>query len=156
MALAVGPLARRCQWSLPEDELTLAMLFANTRRFPHDTVDGETVIIDSAKGCLFLLTGSGPWIWSRMVRGHTEDGLVSDVAARHGTDAGSQAAAFLASLKEHGMLTDEAPDQATLGAELPMPGTFASPQIEKYDEISDIIAMDPIHDVDPTKGWPRR
>lgn len=134
----------------------MAMLYAQTRRFPHDTVDGETVIIDSARGCLFLLTGSGPWIWSLMIRGHTTDGLVSDVAARFGAEAGAQAASFLASLTDHGMLTEEAPDDGGAAAELPMPDTFVAPQIEKYDEISDIIAMDPIHDVDPTKGWPHR
>ncbi len=132
------------------------MLYAQTRRFPHDTVDGETVIIDSARGCLFLLTGSGPWIWSLMIRGHTTDGLVSDVVTRFGPDAGNQAAAFLASLTEHGMLTEEAPDGHAPTADQPTPETFVAPQIEKYDEISDIIAMDPIHDVDPTKGWPHR
>ena len=52
------------------------------------------------------------------------------------------------------MLTEDSPGDPAVSAELPMPETFVAPQIEKYDEISDIIAMDPIHDVDPTKGWP--
>jgi hypothetical protein len=132
------------------------MLYANARKFPHDTVDGETVIIDSVHGRLFLLTGSGPWVWHRLVRGSTIDGLVSELESRFGADAGTQVRAFLASLHEHGMLTDERQD-APAGSEEPaLADPFAPPQLEKYDEISDIIAMDPIHDVDPTKGWPHR
>lgn len=136
------------------------MLYANTRRFPHDTVDGETVIIDSTAGRLFLLTGFGPWIWQRMILGHTSDGLAADVAARYGTEAGRDVAAFLASLIENEMITSEPGDsQATNGGmncDLPLPEAYTPPGLETYDDIADIIAMDPIHDVDPAKGWPHR
>jgi len=132
------------------------MLYANVRQFPHDTVDGETVIIDSARGRLFLLTGSGPWIWQRMVHGATIESLASELESRFGADVGAQVRAFLASLQEHGMLTDEKQDVPDGTDSPPLPEPFAPPQLEKYDEISDIIAMDPIHDVDPTKGWPHR
>ncbi len=132
------------------------MLYANARKFPHDTVDGETVIIDSVHGRLFLLTGSGPWIWQRMVRGATIDGLADDAESRFGPEAGAQVRAFLEALAEHGMLTQEAQDVPEASADVPLQEPFAPPQLEKYDEISDIIAMDPIHDVDPNKGWPHR
>lgn len=132
------------------------MLYANIRRFPHDTVDGETVIIDSTAGRLFLLTGLGPWIWQRMLLGHTTDGLVGDVVAQFGAEAGREAAAFLASLVENEMLTPDQCDPQVAGSAPPMPETFVPPGFETYDDIADIIAMDPIHDVDPTKGWPHR
>lgn len=134
----------------------MAPLYADTKRFPHDTVDGETVIIDTIRGHLFLLTGLGPWIWSRMIGGNTPEGLAGEVAARFGDEAGAHSATFLGVLVQHGMLTEEAPVHGTEGSVLSMPTTFVAPQLEKYDEISDIIAMDPIHDVDPTKGWPHR
>lgn len=132
------------------------MLYANTRRFPHDTVDGETVIIDSTAGRLFLLTGLGPWIWQRMLIGHTADGLVGDVSAKFGAEAGSEAGVFLASLLENEMLRSDQGDPPVEGSVPPMPATFVPPALETYDDIADIIAMDPIHDVDPTKGWPHR
>jgi hypothetical protein len=132
------------------------MLYADTSRFPHDTVDGETVIIDSTAGRLFLLTGLGSWIWQRMVLGHTTGGLVGDVAARYGAEAGREAAQFLASLLENEMLRDDPCDPPAAGRYLPLPEAFVSPSLETYDDIADIIAMDPIHDVDPTKGWPHR
>ncbi|MGI9178223.1 MAG: PqqD family protein [Pirellulales bacterium] len=132
------------------------MMYADTRRFPHDTVDGETVIIDSTVGRLYLLTGLGSWIWQRMVLGHTTDGIVGDVAARYGAEAGREAGRFLAALLDNEMLTREPGDLQTTGFDLPMPEVFVAPGLETYDDIADIIAMDPIHEVDPTRGWPHR
>jgi hypothetical protein len=132
------------------------MLYADTLRFPHDTVDGETVVIDANLGRLFLLTGLGPWIWRRMMLGHTADGLVDDVAARYGSAAGREAGEFLAALRDNEMLTHEARDASSAGDDLRLPEVFVGPALERFDDIADIIAMDPIHDVDPTKGWPHR
>jgi hypothetical protein len=36
------------------------------------------------------------------------------------------------------------------------PDSFAPPALERYDDIANIITMDPIHDVDQSAGWPRR
>lgn len=132
------------------------MLYADARRFPHDSVDGETVIIDSTVGRLFLLTGLGSWIWQRMISGHSPDGLVDDVAARYGVEPGREAGTFLAKLLENEMLTREPCNPLPVGSGPPMPEVFVSPVLETYDDIADIIAMDPIHDVDPSKGWPYR
>lgn len=132
------------------------MLYADTRRFPHDTIDGETVIIDSTAGRLFLLTGFGPWIWQRMIIGQTTAGLAGDVAARYGAEAGRHVEAFLAALAENEMLTSEPGEVQVVAGDLSLPEAYTPPGLETYDDIADIIAMDPIHDVDPTKGWPHR
>ena len=39
---------------------------------------------------------------------------------------------------------------------MPWPDTFVAPTLERYEDIADIIAMDPVHDIDTTKGWPHR
>ena len=35
------------------------------------------------------------------------------------------------------------------------PSDYVAPQVERYDDIADIMMMDPIHEVDKTLGWPR-
>lgn len=136
------------------------MLYANTQRFAHDTIDGETVIIDSTAGRLFLLTGFGPWIWQRMILGNTIEGLIGNVAARYGAEASRDVAAFLASLVANEMITSEPGDSQAancdMNGDLPLPEAYTPPGLETYDDIADIIAMDPIHDVDPARGWPYR
>lgn len=81
-----------------EDDHALAMLYAHTRRFPHDTVDGETVIIDSARGCLFLLTGSGRCRGDLLLEpptaaGHAPRGAAADACSRQCGDHRHECAA---------------------------------------------------------------
>jgi len=131
-------------------------LFADTTRFPNETIDGETVLIDSQLGHLFLFTGLGPWLWQRMVRGATLNTVIGEVTARFGPDAAEPTRRFLESLEAAGLLRsgDVRAEVAEEDPELITPDTFVAPGLERYEDISDIIAMDPIHDIDTTKGWP--
>jgi len=132
--------------------------FADTGRFPNDTIDGETVLIDSAKGHLFLFTGIGPQIWQRLATGASADTLVEEISARYGPTAATPARAFFEALDQAQMLRNDLPPSAPPAqpASLVWPENFESPAMEHYDQIADIISMDPIHEVDPAKGWPHR
>jgi len=130
---------------------------ANTSRFPHETIDGETVLIDATKGHLFLFAGTGPRLWQRFIAGATIDGVVAESIARYGESAEAPTREFLTQLVEAELIRPGA-STPTAGPEISVdwPDTFEAPVIERYDEISDIISMDPIHEVDPDKGWPHR
>jgi len=130
-------------------------LIANTARFPHDTIDGETLLIDSETGHLLMMTGVGPLLWQRLLGGVAVEPLAVEVADRFGPAAGEACRSFLLALAEAGVAI---PATQTV-AEAPVPGwpeSFVSPVLERYDDIANIIAMDPIHDVDQSAGWPRR
>lgn len=129
--------------------------FADTARFPHDTIDGETVLIDSEKGHLFLFLGVGPKLWEHLLAGTSDEALVNEVTARYGAAAAAPTRAFLDALEQAQMLRDEpSPSAAPASASTAWPETFVAPILERYDQIADIISMDPIHEVDPNKGWP--
>ena len=131
--------------------------FADTGRFPNDTIDGETVLIDSEKGHLFLFMGIGPQVWERLIAGASVDALVNDVSARYGEAAAVPTRSFIEALEQAQMLrNDPAPSAAPHSASTAWPETFIAPTLERYDQIADIISMDPIHEVDPNKGWPHR
>ncbi len=132
--------------------------FADTARFPHETIEDETVLVDSQLGHLFLFTGLGPWLWQRMRRGGTVDGVVEEVTERFGADAAAPTLSFLETLVEAKLLRPDAALAGALGEDIgmPCPDVFTIPAMERYEDIADIIAMDPIHDVDTTKGWPHR
>ncbi|CAK0772230.1 conserved hypothetical protein [Gammaproteobacteria bacterium] len=133
------------------------VLFADTVRFPNDTIDGETVLIDSANGFLYLFTGTGPQIWQCLVTGTRIDSLVAEVTAYYGQAAAAPTRAFVALLIEAQMLRAAPPSSALPSTSPPVswPSSFAAPTLERYDQIADILSMDPIHQVDPAKGWPR-
>jgi hypothetical protein len=130
--------------------------FADSGRFPNDTIDGETVLIDAEKGHLFLFTGIGPQIWQRLGSGISPEALVDEIASRYGESAAAPTRTFLASLEAAEMLRRDAPTDQSPAPDVSWPSAFVAPALEQYDQIADIISMDPIHEVDSSKGWPRR
>lgn len=130
--------------------------FADTGRFPNDTIDGETVLIDTEKGYLFLFTGIGPLLWQRLWSGISPGALVDEVKAHYGESAAEPTRTFLEALEAADMLRIDAPLDRSPAPDLVWPSEFVAPALEQYDQIADIIAMDPIHEVDSSKGWPYR
>ena len=130
------------------------LLIANTARFPHDTIDGETLLIDSETGHLLMMTGVGPLLWQRLLGGVAVEPLAAEVTDRFGAAAGEDCRSFLQALAEAGVAIPAA--AVAEAPALDWPEAFATPVLERYDDIANIITMDPIHDVDQSAGWPRR
>ena len=130
------------------------LLIANTARYPHDTIDGETLLIDTESGHLLMIGGVGPLLWQRLLGGVTVGSLVAEVAARFGADAGEACRDFLRTLAEAEVVIPAATAAAEAAA-LDWPDAFVAPMLERYDDIANIMAVDPIHDVDRSAGWPR-
>jgi hypothetical protein len=129
------------------------------RRAAHESVEDETLVIDTSSGQLLIITGFGSALWDALVEGIDLERLLEEVRRRHGSDAAGAVAAFVDTLRDRELLLDEtAPrsDQTGSGpGRLPAwPEEFVSPTIEVFDEIADIMTMDPIHQVDPDLGWP--
>ena len=131
--------------------------YADHARFPSDTLEGETVLIDTMKGSLFLFTGLAPQIWHCFTTGNTANGVVTEMVGRYGLSAAAPTQSFIDALEAAQMLRDKASAHGTEDASIEdWPAVFLEPILERYDDIADIIAMDPIHEVDRVQGWPRR
>ena len=74
-------------------------LVVNVSRFPHETIDGETILIDSETGHVLLLTGVASVLWSHLVGGASPEALASAVDARFGTEAGAATRSFIQELR---------------------------------------------------------
>jgi Coenzyme PQQ synthesis protein D (PqqD) len=129
-------------------------LVVNVSRFPHETIDGETILIDAETGHLLLLTGFAAVLWSHLVGGTSSEALACAVDARFGADAADITRSFIQELRAAEIIVPTTDVGSAAAAPLPWPECFAAPVFERYDDIANIIAMDPIHDVGPT-GWPR-
>jgi len=130
-------------------------IFVDVNRLMHDTIDGETIIIDSVEGRLHVLGGAAPVLWHAATLGADTHRLVDEVADRYGPDASVQALSFVNTLLSQGLVTlVDGPAGDTTSLEWPQ--VFTQPRIEQFDDIADILTMDPIHEVDVSRGWPRR
>lgn len=129
-------------------------LTPNVARFPHETIENETILIDSETGHVLLLSGFASTLWASLVDGADIESLLSAVGDRFGDEARSATNTFVENLRSANMIVPAEGASPTDGFKISWPDQFLEPVLERYDDIANIIAMDPIHDVDDT-GWPR-
>jgi hypothetical protein len=134
-------------------------LAVKSDRFAQETIDGETIIIDTVSGRLLLLLETAPLLLSILDAGLRPEALLEEISSRYGVEARAQVHDFIAELTELGVLTTRDVVGTSLAPEadrkVDWPSNFVSPVVEQYDDIADIMTMDPIHDVDEGSGWPR-
>lgn len=122
-------------------------------RFAIDTIESETIVMDLVDGRLFLLESGAAVVWDLVSGGVPLDLLEAAVEQACGVAVRDDVRAFVADLCVLGILEEAtedvpAPTSVTIEAEL---GPLI---ITAYDDMTSIITMDPIHDVDPSRGWP--
>ncbi|MBJ7470531.1 MAG: PqqD family protein [Solirubrobacteraceae bacterium] len=120
----------------------------------HETLDGETVVINLATGTYFSLEGTAAQLWEAIVADEPRHATAVRLAGQHHADVDAVLAtidAFHAVLAEAQLITassERAPD--TTGNL----GTLALPKLQAYTDLSEHLLLDPIHDVERGEGWP--
>lgn len=125
-----------------------------------ETIDGETIIINLDSGHYFSLNRSGGEIWNAVVNRCTVDEIAQGLASRYAADAAAIPGAvreFLQSLLKENLIS--VADAADAGPsdfvpQTGAPPTFETPAFQRYDDMQDLLLLDPIHDVDES-GWPK-
>ncbi len=131
----------------------------------HQTIEGETVIIHLERGLYYSLDEGGAEIWQALAAGHSPDEVSHRVAARFPAER-AEVEAAISALVEHLRTEDlivPAGDDAANGhvadpgppLDAGVGGTFQKPRVERFDDLQDLLLLDPIHAVDET-GWPDR
>ena len=131
----------------------------NEPQVVHQTVDDETVIVDLGTGSYYSLRGSAQVIWSALERGLDVPGVVQEVGGRFDGDPDEIAPAVQA------FVTTLADDRLIVPLENPSPATpdgfdggdrtaFEAPVLERFDDLQDLILLDPVHEVSEEQGWP--
>jgi hypothetical protein len=137
------------QYAIPETEVV------------HETIAGEAVIFHLQTGIYYSLTGTGAELWQAVVDGCTVEEMTDRLAARYDAprdDLEVAAVKLLASLEDEGLV------QAGSGTGQPVApptsvGTraaFEAPELKKFDDMQDLLLIDPIHDVEESQGWPTK
>jgi hypothetical protein len=126
----------------------------------HERVDDEVIAINLATGAYFSMTGAAADCWTLLVGGTAPDAAAQALAERYGTDLSlvqADVSSLAGRLVEEGLLAERPTangsgrDQVVLPAQAP--GTYRTPALEKFDDMEELLLLDPIHDVD-SAGWP--
>ena len=131
----------------------------NAPKVISETIDGETIIINLESGNYFSLNASGGDLWQELVRNASRTAILQSLCRRYSLSA-DQAKVdiedFLARLSQENLIA--ARPAASPANELPSQiagdaPPYEKPALLKYEDMQDLLLLDPIHDVDEA-GWP--
>jgi hypothetical protein len=135
-------------------------LSVNSEKIVHETVDDEVIIINLDSGTYYSLVDVGLDVWRGVEQGASTEALVDALVERYAADRRTVAEAVASLVNE--MVDQEIvrlepveqptkwPDLGKLAAT-----SFRPPKLAAYTNMSDLLLLDPIHDVDE-QGWPVR
>jgi len=134
----------------------MAHLIVN-QRVVAEEFDGEIVLIDVEKGLYFSLQGAAIDLWRSFATARPADTVIAHFA-KHMADADRDALdQTISRMQGHELLVA---GEASAGAASPLPEvtsvTFVTPALEVYSDLAELIAIDPVHEVDASAGWPLR
>jgi hypothetical protein len=122
-----------------------------------ETLSDETLVIDVATGVFFTMRGTGSALWTMLEHTATIAELRQAVTDTFGTPAHDDVDGFVAALEAVGLVV-EAPgpraDPSPVAAT--WPPTYEPPLVKPYEDMADLLLVDPIHDVAADAGWPER
>jgi hypothetical protein len=121
--------------------------------------DGELVIANYKLGFYYSISAEGSWIWQGLAHGLTVSQIVQWLSGQFESQADELPILtedFIEKLIAEGLVLP-APKMGNSTAELPaLTGDiFSQPTIERFDDLQELLLLDPVHDVD-LEGWPRR
>jgi len=131
-------------------------LVIDAKRFALDTFDGETIVMDLVGGRLFLFEGSASTFLECLIASASVAFVEQAITERYGENQRQIFSTFLQSLLDKEILTESSGNSpgSVLSPHFAWPEMLGEMVVTEYDDMSSIITMDPIHDVDPNKGWP--
>lgn len=122
-----------------------------------ESIDGEVIIINLNSGAYYSSLGSGASVWQALVASHSIEEALDLIATQYQTDRSEIEAdvlQFVSHLVDEGLLV-ETDEPVTPGdVDLSGRGAFETPVLSKYTDMQELLLLDPIHDVDPSVGWP--
>ena len=130
---------------------------ADKSNFDIADFDEEIVIVNINKGVYYSLKGVAPYFFRLFMEGVDLAALNELFEKKYGNENFKSFENFVNTLLVEELLIDTSEATKELNVDLPTLQLLDQGFIiEKQDDISDLIKLDPIHDVSPDKGWPNR
>jgi hypothetical protein len=134
-----------------------AVIRINPEGLVHDTIGGEAIVLNVKSGTYYNLVGTAAEVWGLLAIGGSVEELCSVLEGHYGASSqlSEDVQKFVQTLQAD-MLVITAERDA--GAALPdalesEAKDWVAPSLTAYEDLQDLLTIDPIHDVDDT-GWP--
>ena len=136
----------------------------NSPQVISENIDGEVVIANLQTGIYYSIERVGADVWPWFENGISEEDLVKTAVVRYSgdpSDIGSGITEFVRKLLAERLITEAPRGVQSRGPEGvgSVNGNcrrpFEKPVLESYNDMQDLLLLDPIHDVDEA-GWPAK
>jgi hypothetical protein len=130
-------------------------------KFLMERFDDEMVLINVITGYYYSLSGSGPDVLALLDKGLGVEEVAEAVGGGTGESQNVQklVANFANQLLAESVLILRQPSPQA-GTPIHLHGkvtvAFAPPELTKFEDLREILLLDPVHQVDPQAGWPNR
>lgn len=123
----------------------------------HELLDGEVIIANLDNGTYYSLRDSAVSLWQMLVSGFSSDEIKNTISEKFSPLSEqilNEADSFADQLCEENLLVlNNTPSEKLNVENLIWPSRWSTPVLEKYDEMKNLLMLDPIHEVDE-QGWP--
>ena len=140
----------------------------NKPKVINEIIDGEAIIVNLDNGNYYSTDKVGAVIWNLLENGSAQQQIVETLAQQYTGSPVAMAEGvrkLITELQHEGLIvpqqekepstngaTSQNPTQETQAQNGEKP-LFETPVLHKYNDMQDLLLLDPIHDVDET-GWP--
>jgi hypothetical protein len=118
----------------------------DTNKVVSEIFNDEAVIVNLASGAYYSFKGSAITIWQLLGAGYSVEEIIGQFKETESINK------FIAFLTQENLI---APSDAIVKETIPFDQQFMLPEYKKYDDMKDLLLLDPIHEVDQT-GWPHK
>jgi hypothetical protein len=118
----------------------------DTNKVVSEIFTDEAVIVNLTSGAYYSFKGSAISIWQLIGAGYSDEEIIGQFKD---ADAINKFIDFL--LQENLITTSDAAKKQTITIDQ----QITTPEYKKYDDMKDLLLLDPIHEVDQT-GWPHK
>lgn len=130
--------------------------FIDRERIISEEIDGDTVVINLETGCYYSINQTASFIFfaydygdtfNQVLKGYQ---LIFSVDEKKATTDVNNITSYLVDKK---LLTEGSPTQIKKVEYTPL--TYVKPLIEEFDDMQEMLLLDPIHEV-KEEGWPHK
>ncbi len=137
----------------------------NSPKVVHEIIDGEVVIVNLDKGDYYSLVKAGADIWEWLTRGISSSDILEDMVQRYDTSRENIEKTvndLIEKLQSEELIIIDRTDESKTSNITNVPTetnsnteklSFETPTLQKYTDMEELLALDPIHEVDEM-GWP--
>lgn len=135
------------------------ILKINTEYSSFERFGDEVVVVNFLKGKYYNLEGTAGVIWDLLFNGMTLSQLIDCLAKLYQIDTETispHISSFIEQLKDEQLLTLAASTDEVEPEPTEVSSPFSPPLLQVFDDLQDLVILDPIHDVEAERGWPAR